>query len=117
VVQPCSLAGREQVIHFGASLEGDPTDRGCWDVWLGKFEALLRRLYWWSAVVHLETDFERECTFRWLPTERTVGLMLGDGPRPPSGRGPSRWTGRPPRGRLEKPGGAGGPARLQRKRR
>src|SRR5262245_32683588 len=63
---------RSQVIHFGASIKDDPTDRGIWDVWLGKFEGLLGQLYWWSAAVHLETEFERDRVFEWLPTEAAM---------------------------------------------
>jgi hypothetical protein len=55
---------RTQVIAFGESLKDAPYDRGCWDRWLGKFEALLRRLYWWSAAVYLTTDFENPRLFQ-----------------------------------------------------
>ncbi|MFN0018511.1 MAG: hypothetical protein ACKVP0_09645 [Pirellulaceae bacterium] len=73
---------RSQVIHFGASFKDEPQDRACWDVWIGKFEALLRRLYWWSATLHLETEFEPERVFRWLPTAAAIERMAGDPPLP-----------------------------------
>jgi hypothetical protein len=72
---------RAHVIHFGASLKDEPMDRSCWDTWLGKFEDLLRRLYWWSATVHLCTEFEPDRVFRWLPSEVAVEQMVGDPPR------------------------------------
>jgi hypothetical protein len=73
---------RAQVIHFGASFKDEPPDRACWDAWVGKFEALLRRLHWWSATLHLVTEFEPERVFRWLPTAAAVDRMVGDPPQP-----------------------------------
>lgn len=73
---------RCQVIHFGASLKDEPEDRSCWDVWIGKLETLLRRLHWWSATLHLVTEFEPERVFRWLPTSAAVDRMIGDPPQP-----------------------------------
>jgi hypothetical protein len=73
---------RTQVISFGESLKDEPNNRACWDIWLGKFEMLLRRLHWWSAVVHLTTDFEGERTFRWEASEDAIARMFVDDPRP-----------------------------------
>jgi hypothetical protein len=73
---------RTQVIHFGASLKDEPRDRSCWDLWLGKFESLLRKLYWLSATVHLQTEFEPDRVFRWLPTRRAIDLMVAEPPQP-----------------------------------
>jgi hypothetical protein len=73
---------RTQVITFGESLKDDPSDRGCWNEWLEKFETLLRRLYWWSAVVHLRTDFEGERVIQWTPTAEAVRLLWDDPPQP-----------------------------------
>jgi len=73
---------RRQVIHFGASLKDDPDDRGVWDVWVGKLEAVLRELYWWSAVAHLTTEFEPERVFEWRPTDAAMGGLYGDPPLP-----------------------------------
>lgn len=73
---------RSQVIHFGASIKDDPLNRGIWDDWLDKFESLLRRLYWWSAVVHISTDFEPDRVFEWLPTDAAMAGMRADPPQP-----------------------------------
>lgn len=75
-----------QIIHFGASYQAIEYE---WSLWVEQFEALLRRLYWASAVVHLETEVNGSHTFRWEssvasipPGERPAGpLRLGAGGR------------------------------------
>ena len=69
---------RSQVIHFGASFKDEPQDRLCWDNWLVKFETLLRRLHWWSATLHLVTEFEPERVYRWVPTTVASDLLAAD---------------------------------------
>ncbi|MDG3004387.1 hypothetical protein [Paludisphaera mucosa] len=75
---------RRQVIHFGLSIKDDPYDRILWDEWLGKFEQVLRRLYWWSAAAHIETDFGPPRTIEWAPTEAAMGRLYDDPPQPVS---------------------------------
>lgn len=54
----------EQVISFGAMYNG--VERA-WDVWLGKFEALLRTLDWHEAHVYLETELWGAYHYVWKP--------------------------------------------------
>jgi len=51
---------KSHIIHFGGSLKDDPDEERHWDLWLDKFELLLRHLVWVSAKVHIETDFRPE---------------------------------------------------------
>lgn len=73
---------RRQIIHFGLSIKDDPSDRSIWDTWLGKFERVLRSMYWWSAAVHVETDFEPPRKFEWIPTESAMAKLREDPPQP-----------------------------------
>ncbi len=64
-----------QVIHFGASYRAIEYE---WEHWLQRFEALLARMYWVSAVVHLQTELSGNHTFVYDP--RGGMYKPGDGP-------------------------------------
>ena len=60
--RPGSAFYREQVLHFGASFSHLSDS---WPVWLAKFEALLRRLYWYEAWLHLHTELHGTHEYHW----------------------------------------------------
>jgi hypothetical protein len=73
---------RSQIIHFGASIKDAPGEEEVWDSFTAKFEAVLRTLYWWSAVLHLETDFIPHRIYKWVPTRVACSRILDDPPHP-----------------------------------
>ncbi len=60
-----------EVVHFGAAYQGIEYE---WELWMREFEALLARMFWVSATVHLETELSGTHSFYWEST--------GDGHRP-----------------------------------
>lgn len=61
---------RRQIIHLGASFK---QVEEAWEEWLGKFEALLRRLYWWSVTLHLESQQVGNYTYLWAARSPEYG--------------------------------------------
>lgn len=55
--------------------------------WIGKFESLLRRLYWFEAVMHIKWIYG-DRTFRWRADEEQVGEMVSNDLLKPI----DRWT-------------------------
>ncbi|HEV2458048.1 MAG TPA: hypothetical protein VGS80_06750 [Ktedonobacterales bacterium] len=53
-----------QLIPFGRTHRSVET---VWEAWLGKFEMLLRTLYWQEAHVYLRTECWRSFHYKWVP--------------------------------------------------
>lgn len=50
------------VVPFGNSYRGVEYE---WEQWLRRFEAILQKMFWVSATVHLETEMSSVHTFTW----------------------------------------------------
>lgn len=76
-IAPAQARYSSQVIHFGASYASLEKS---WDRWLEKFEALLRQMYWFSAVVHLDSElFDGDYRYEWMLTDKAFDeCLIGD---------------------------------------
>jgi len=72
---------RSQIIHFGGSMKEAEVQ---WRQWLEKFEALLRRLYWFSAKVHLRAEVIGDYDYEWTVEAHQIVNYLKDDPKPPT---------------------------------
>jgi hypothetical protein len=72
---------REQIIAFAASYKEIEYE---WEVWLEKFESVLKQLYWISAKIHLETDFRGSYVYEWVFDINQTDNWTSDNPTPTS---------------------------------
>ena len=70
---------RNQIIHFGASIYEVELE---WRKWLEKFESLLRKLYWFNAVVHLRAEIINDQDYEWTVDANQIIHFFNDPPRP-----------------------------------
>lgn len=69
---------QSQIIHFAASIKALEQN---WHIWLEKFETLLSKLYWFGAIVHLESElFEGDYQYQWVVTDEAVDQNLFNDP-------------------------------------
>lgn len=54
---------RRQVLHFGASTKEQGYEYI--DLWILKFETLLSKLYWFTAIAHIETEIYGSYKYEW----------------------------------------------------
>lgn len=72
---------RSQIIHFAASMKEVELE---WKKWLEKFEAMLRKLYWFSAMVHLRAEVLGDYDYEWTVDANQIVNYLKDDPKPPT---------------------------------
>ena len=71
----------DQVIVVGASYKSVEHE---WEEWLQKFEGLLKRLYWSSATIHLETELVGNYRYEWVFDINQANHWTDDNPQPTS---------------------------------
>lgn len=78
--RPAQGTYRSQIIHFGGSFKSIEWE---WEEWLEKFEALLQRLYWWSATVHLKTELSvGDHSYTWQANNDAISRLYSLPPQP-----------------------------------
>ena len=68
-----------QIIHFGASMYEVEIE---WRKWLEKFEALLKKLYWFNATVHLRAEILGDFQYDWTVDANQIVHFFNDPPKP-----------------------------------
>ena len=71
---------RSQIIHFGASMKEVEFE---WRKFLEKFEALLRKLFWFKAVMNLHSEIAGEERYEWTVDANQIVHFFKDPPLPP----------------------------------
>lgn len=61
--KPSEGTYKSQIIHFGCSIKG--LEFGDEVLWVKKFETLLKKMYWFSALVYIETEMDGEYKYSW----------------------------------------------------
>ena len=79
--EPAQGTYRSQIIHLGASMKEPELE---WRTWLEKFESLLRKLYWFNAVVHLRAEIIGDIEYEWTVDANQIVHFFNDPPQPPT---------------------------------
>lgn len=70
---------RDQVITFGASYK---TLEYEWELWLEKFEGILKKLYWLNVTIHVEFEVMGSYQYHWYLDREEMSRCLFDEPIP-----------------------------------
>jgi hypothetical protein len=74
------LYWQAQVIHFGWSTRNFAEH---WSEWREKFEGLLRQLFWTTARVHVEAEYDGNWTCTWVIRSESVQRWVATDPPAP----------------------------------
>ena len=72
---------RIQTIHFGASFN-NLSD--VWNIWLEKFETLIKHMYWQKVHLHLDMEMYGEYDYLWQTSSNVIHGFSKDLPQPVS---------------------------------
>lgn len=61
---------RDQVITFGASYK---TLEHEWDLWINKFEELLKKMFWFNVIIYAEFEIMGNFKYVWSINPKLIG--------------------------------------------
>lgn len=70
---------RQQVITFGASYKSLEYE---WELWLEKFESILKNLYWLDVIIHVEFEILGQYKYEWKITNQGLDNLWFKEPKP-----------------------------------
>lgn len=82
--KPLRGGWRAQVIHYGGSFKNIDIDYSEISIWIEKFERLLEKLYWISAIAHFHTELLGVLTFDYRVADEILDTYRDGSPAPSS---------------------------------